>query len=138
MASTAPLVLSRLNSGLQTASCCISELKTAEPSPSSGLPSLVDRARPGSAAEPSSGSGNEFLAWRRDASAGDALVEFDSWEQFRRSYDLLPPRSSGVYQINSPVSQFLMRTGVTLFKEMRFEDLRRLQLDIETLSLNPQ
>ncbi len=65
------------------------------------------------------------------------LVEFDAWEQFRRSYDLLPPRSSGVYQINSPVSQFLMRTGVTLFKEMSFEDLRRLQLDIETLSLNP-
>src|SRR6478735_11693345 len=66
------------------------------------------------------------------------LVEFDSWEQFRRSYDLFPPRSSGVYQVNSPISQFLMRSGVTLFKEMRFEDLRRLQLDIETLSLNPQ
>jgi DNA polymerase I len=66
------------------------------------------------------------------------LFEFDAWEHFRRAYDLLPPRSSGAYQINSPVSQFLMRTGVTLFKEMQFEDLRRLQLDIETLSLNPR
>jgi DNA polymerase elongation subunit (family B) len=66
------------------------------------------------------------------------LFEFESWEQFRRTYDLLPERSSGVYQVNSPVSQFLMRTGVTLFKGMSFEDLRRLQLDIETLSLNPR
>ena len=48
------------------------------------------------------------------------LFEFDSWEQFRRAQGLLPPRSSGVYQINSPVSQFLMRTGITLFKEMHF------------------
>lgn len=66
------------------------------------------------------------------------LFEFDSWEYFRRAQDLLPPRSNGVYQINSPVSQFLMRTGITLFKGMNFEDLRRLQLDIETLSLNPK
>ena len=67
-----------------------------------------------------------------------ALFEFDSWDHFRRAYDLLPPQSGGAYQINSPVSQFLMRTGVTLFKTMQFEDLRRLQLDIETLSLNPR
>lgn len=66
------------------------------------------------------------------------LFEFDSWEHFRRTYELLPAQSSGVYRINSPVSQFLMRTGITLFKGMSFEDLRRLQLDIETLSLNPQ
>jgi DNA polymerase elongation subunit (family B) len=66
------------------------------------------------------------------------LVEFDSWEHFRRSYDLLPAKSSGIYQINSPVSQFLLQTGITLFKGMSFEDLRRLQLDIETLSLNPR
>ena len=66
------------------------------------------------------------------------LVEFDSWEQFRRAYDLLPPESSSVYRTNSPVNQFLIQTGITLFKEMRFEDLRRLQLDIETLSLNPR
>jgi DNA polymerase elongation subunit (family B) len=33
-----------------------------------------------------------------------------------------------------PVSQFLLQTGVTLFKGMEFEDLHRLQLDIETYS----
>jgi DNA polymerase elongation subunit (family B) len=33
-----------------------------------------------------------------------------------------------------PVSQFLMQTGMTLFKGMEFEELHRLQLDIETYS----
>jgi DNA polymerase I len=33
-----------------------------------------------------------------------------------------------------PTTQYLMQTGRTLFKEMKFEDLYRLQLDIETYS----
>lgn len=66
------------------------------------------------------------------------LFEFDSWEQFRRAADLLPLQSGGVYRNMSPVSQFLIRTGITLFKGMSFEEVRRLQLDIETLSLNPR
>jgi DNA polymerase I len=33
-----------------------------------------------------------------------------------------------------PTSQYLMQTGRTLFKGMKFEDLKRLQLDIETYS----
>ncbi|MEZ4504421.1 MAG: hypothetical protein R2848_00875 [Thermomicrobiales bacterium] len=45
------------------------------------------------------------------------LAEFESWEEFRRACDLLPTQSSGVYQIASPVSQFLMRSGVTLFED---------------------
>jgi DNA polymerase elongation subunit (family B) len=92
-------------------------------------PDALQNLRPAPAASSLRGAETHPLA---------TLVEFDAWEQFRRSYDLLPPRSSGFYQVNSPVSQFLMRTGITLFKGMSFEDLRRLQLDIETLSLNPQ
>jgi DNA polymerase I len=33
-----------------------------------------------------------------------------------------------------PATQYLMQTGRTLFKGMKFEDLRRLQLDVETYS----
>jgi DNA polymerase elongation subunit (family B) len=66
------------------------------------------------------------------------MFEFETWDQFRRASERLPARSSSVYRVNSPVSQFLMRTGITLFKGMSFEELRRLQLDIETLSLNPR
>lgn len=35
------------------------------------------------------------------------------------------------FLINDPVQQYLMQTGRTLFKEMRFDDLRRMQVDIE-------
>lgn len=34
--------------------------------------------------------------------------------------------------INDPIQQFLLTTGQTLFKGMAFEQLRRMQLDIET------
>ncbi len=33
--------------------------------------------------------------------------------------------------------QYLVRSGLTLFRGMRFEDLQRAQIDIETLGLNP-
>lgn len=36
-----------------------------------------------------------------------------------------------------PVSQFLLQSGMTLFKGMQFGDLHRLQLDIETYSSHP-
>ncbi|MGH2548354.1 MAG: 3'-5' exonuclease, partial [Thermomicrobiales bacterium] len=92
-------------------------------------PEALQNLRPAPATSSLRGAGTHPLA---------TLFEFDSWEHFRRTRDLLPTPTHGVYQINSPVSQFLMRTGVTLFKGMVFEDLRRLQLDIETLSLNPK
>ncbi|MCL5021055.1 MAG: ribonuclease H-like domain-containing protein [Bacteroidetes bacterium] len=41
---------------------------------------------------------------------------------------------SEVYIKLDPVFQFLMQTGITLFKGMGFSDLRRMQLDIETFS----
>jgi len=66
------------------------------------------------------------------------LVEFDTWEQFRRGSQKVPSRSNDVYQATASVSQYLMQSGVTLFKGMVFEDLRRLQLDIETLGLDPK
>ena len=39
-----------------------------------------------------------------------------------------------IYLINNPVQQYLMQTGHTCFKGMVFDDLHRLQLDIETYS----
>ncbi|MGI8482921.1 MAG: 3'-5' exonuclease [Thermomicrobiales bacterium] len=66
------------------------------------------------------------------------LVEFETWEQFRRAIRLVPKRSTDVYNVTASVSQFLMQSGVTLFKGMVFEDVRRLQLDIETLGLDPK
>ncbi len=39
-----------------------------------------------------------------------------------------------IYVKLDPVFQFLMQTGITLFKDMEFPELRRMQLDIETFS----
>ena len=39
---------------------------------------------------------------------------------------------SPVYFVSDPVQQHLMATGQTFFKGLTFEDLRRMQLDIET------
>jgi DNA polymerase elongation subunit (family B) len=68
----------------------------------------------------------------------------DMWDAVRHVIDLHNERlksSAATYQeISSillrpdPVSQFLLQTGVTLFKGMEFSDLHRLQLDIETYS----
>ncbi|MGB3328399.1 MAG: 3'-5' exonuclease, partial [Thermomicrobiales bacterium] len=65
------------------------------------------------------------------------LVEFETWEQYRRAIQLVPDRSSEVYATNAPISQFLLASGITHFKGMAFTDLRRMQLDIETLGLDP-
>ena len=42
--------------------------------------------------------------------------------------------SAGVYRIANPAQQYLMQSGRTLFKGMTFDDLHRLQLDIEVVS----
>ncbi len=39
-----------------------------------------------------------------------------------------------IYMKADPVYQFMMQTGITLFKGMEFASLRRMQLDIETFS----
>lgn len=45
-----------------------------------------------------------------------------------------PSDMDEIYVKLDPVYQFLMQTGITLFKDMEFADLRRMQLDIETFS----
>lgn len=58
----------------------------------------------------------------------------DYWEAIRhveRATDTRDKRPDEVYLINNPPQQYLMQTGRTLFKEMGFDDLHRLQLDIE-------
>ena len=69
------------------------------------------------------------------------LVVFSTWQAYQDALRHLervtgrPTRhSSHVYQIASPVQQYLMQTGRTLFKSMDFDALSRLQLDIEVFT----
>jgi len=60
----------------------------------------------------------------------------------RRTYSSatssLPLNDPNSLNVRSPISRYLMIAGMTQFKEMAFTDIRRLQLDIETLGLAPE
>ncbi|HWV24197.1 MAG TPA: DNA polymerase domain-containing protein, partial [Thermomicrobiales bacterium] len=64
------------------------------------------------------------------------LVTFDAWEGYRAATSQGRDDRS-VFGPSGQVSQFLVRTGLTLFKGMDFPNLRRMQIDLETLSLDP-
>ncbi|WP_420456956.1 DNA polymerase domain-containing protein [Rubrivirga sp.] len=61
---------------------------------------------------------------------------FDALRHVQRKAETEKTRPDEVYLPGSPEQQYLMQTGRTLFKGMAFEDLVRLQLDIEVYSRN--
>ncbi len=65
-------------------------------------------------------------------------VRFDSWSRWRDSYRALrEDPHTDVLAFPSPAEQFLIDSGLSLFAEMEFDQLKRAQLDIETLGFNP-
>ncbi|MBA3275519.1 MAG: ribonuclease H-like domain-containing protein [Chloroflexia bacterium] len=64
-------------------------------------------------------------------------VSFRNRAEFRDATAGLANDDFSILAVRSPISQYLIASGNTLFKEMQFEELRRLQLDIETLGLDP-
>jgi len=78
--------------------------------------------------------------------AGDApfrwRVRFQTWKACQKAKSALA-RSTGAnagnpqapyYLLSDPVQQYLAQSGRTLFKGMRFANLRRMQVDIECLT----
>lgn len=77
------------------------------------------------------------------------LCAFDNWsvmwdatrymiDSFNRNVPLgiaSYTQLDSLHLITDPVTQYLLQSGRTLFKEMAFEDLHRLQLDIETYTV---
>lgn len=64
------------------------------------------------------------------------LVIFPDWRSFRDARQFSRASNLDVYAIASPEEQFLVASGITLFKGMQFDQLQRLQLDIETVGLD--
>lgn len=68
------------------------------------------------------------------------LVVFTNWKEYwaaQRHVDRkasTSDESSPSYTVSSPGQQYLMQSGRTCFKGMQFDDLHRLQLDIECIS----
>ncbi len=77
--------------------------------------------------------------WTRLQGGGLAwLVEFPSWRQFQEGRELLRVEGHPHHAYGQAVKQFLLRSGVTLFRGMDFTALRRFQFDLETSSLRPE
>lgn len=68
----------------------------------------------------------EGLAW---------LIEPASWRQFLACRDALRQLDLPHLAYGSPVKQFLVRSGVTLFGGLALNDVRRMQFDLETTGL---
>lgn len=68
--------------------------------------------------------------------SGDAplshLALFPTWKALQRALKYLKSKQAVHLVITDPVQQHLLLTGKTLFKEMPFTALRRMQIDIET------
>lgn len=62
----------------------------------------------------------------------DQLMTFPDWRSYQDARSRLAKEGTPFFASNDPVQQYLTFSGRTLFKGMRFEDLRRLQIDIET------
>jgi DNA polymerase I len=64
--------------------------------------------------------------------------DFSSWNEYQDASRTLYDSPLKTFRLRSPVEQYLLRSGKTLFRGMTFGDLRRCQLDIETTSLSPE
>ncbi len=66
------------------------------------------------------------------------LARCANWEAFERLRQVLRDEHRATIAYGSLPRQYLMLTGKTLFKGMSFDELHRLQLDIETSTLTPE
>jgi DNA polymerase, archaea type len=64
--------------------------------------------------------------------AFERLATFPDWSSYQQTRSRYQKEATPFFASNDPVQQFLTSSGKTLFKGMRFEDLRRLQINVET------
>jgi DNA polymerase I len=65
------------------------------------------------------------------------LVTFNGWASHRDAVQAAKQSNEPYFRIRSAVEQYLVLSGRTLFREMDYPELRRVQIDIETLGLDP-
>ncbi len=73
------------------------------------------------------------LGWRVDFPTWKACQKARAWLGKTTGKTAGDPEAP-YFLLNDPVQQYLMESGRTLFKDLRFDDLRRLQVDIECLT----
>lgn len=65
-------------------------------------------------------------------------VQFPTWSSLRDAVRAARDAKEPFFHLRSPVEQHLVASGRTLFQGMQFNDIRRLQLDIETTGFDPR
>ena len=65
------------------------------------------------------------------------LIRFPSWSSFSDAARAGRDANEPMFRFRSPVEQYLVAGGRTLFKDLVYDDLRRVQLDIETTGFDP-
>jgi DNA polymerase, archaea type len=103
-------------------------------------PWLVAAAEgPLSGSEPPAGYGGQVFReaqWERLSGAGLVWrVRFPHWTAFIEAREQLRIDGIPYLAYSHPVKQFLISSGVTLFKGLSFSSVRRLQVDLETSTL---
>jgi hypothetical protein len=63
-------------------------------------------------------------------------VTFTSWRAYQEARRILNEERREFLSYGSASKQFLIASGITLFKGMAFPDIRRMQVDIETTDLS--
>src|SRR5262245_25491716 len=61
----------------------------------------------------------------------DQLMTFPDWRSYQEARSRLAKAGTPLFAFNDPVQQYLTFSGRTLFKGMRFENLRRLQIGVQ-------
>lgn len=75
---------------------------------------------------------------RLDGDGFNCLIRFpEGWKAYLDARRSLRDEHAGLLQYGSAAKQYLMASGITLFKGMTYDDLVRMQIDIETTSLSP-
>ena len=66
------------------------------------------------------------------------LIRFPrGWRAYQEAKRTLRDEHAGVCQYGSAIKQFMVASGLTLFQGIAFDDLNRMQIDIETTTLDP-
>jgi DNA polymerase elongation subunit (family B) len=63
------------------------------------------------------------------------LVTFDSWPALAKARTALKAASHPVFSLGDPIQQYLLATGKTLFKTLEWSHLRRLQIALDSHSI---
>ncbi|GCE03932.1 DNA polymerase domain-containing protein [Dictyobacter aurantiacus] len=81
-------------------------------------------------------SSYKYLLFARDNRLLERTILEGAGHRLRRPFNTLNELGDAYYRVG-PVEQYLMSTGKVYFRGMTYQDLHRLQFDLETTALDP-